>query len=43
MSGKQIGRMEKLENGRMKNKEDYSKWRNGKMEEWSKRKCKMDQ
>lgn len=34
MSGKQIGRMEKLENDRMKNKEDYSKWENNKMEEW---------
>ena len=34
MSGKQIGRMEKLENGRMKNEEDYSKWENNKMEEW---------
>ena len=26
--------MEKLENGRMKNEEDYSKWENNKMEEW---------
>ena len=34
MSGKQIGRMEKLENSRMKNEEDYSKWENNKMEEW---------
>ena len=33
-SGKQIGRMEKLENSRMKNEEDYSKWENNKMEEW---------
>ena len=41
-SGKQIGRTEKLENGRMKNEEDY-KGKNNKMEEWSKRKCKMEQ
>lgn len=42
MSGKQIGRIEKLENGKMKN-ERIIKWRNGKMQEWSKRKCKMEQ
>lgn len=42
MSGKQIGRIEKLENGKMKN-ERIKKWRNGKMQEWSKRKCKMEQ
>lgn len=43
MSGKHIGRMKKLENGRMNN-ERIIKWRNGKMEERSlKRKCKMEQ